>query len=137
MSRAVRRKRNRASIVVRKRKNGVGVGFLLIIIGLIPVGVLADYLIENHVAAAPAESFLLFKRSFEYSRPELVAAGFVLGVVCVLFIMLGIGLLRGSWGKRRNLKQQIVDLQAENTKLHAREHLSDELRWASDESAEA
>jgi hypothetical protein len=112
-------------------------GFLLIVVGLIPAGVLADYLVENHVAAAPTESFLLFKHSFELSRPELVAAGFVLGMLTLLLLMLGIGVLRGSWGRRRNLKQRVEDLQSENTQLHAREHLSDQLRWGSDESAEA
>lgn len=112
-------------------------GFLLIIIGLIPAGVLADYLVENHFAAAPIESFLLFNRSYELSRPELVAAGFLIGVWTVLCIALGIGVIRGSWGRRRNLKQRVEDLQSENTQLQAREHLSAEVKWASEESAEA
>jgi hypothetical protein len=112
-------------------------GFLLIVIGLIPAGVLADYLVENRVAAVPAESFLLFKHTYEVSRSELVGAGFLIGMFTVLCIALGIGVLRGSWGGRRNLKQRVEDLQSENTQLHAREHLSDEVRWASEESAEA
>ena len=111
-------------------------GYLLILIGLIPVGVLADYLIENNASSSPVESFLMLKHSFAYSRPELVAAGFVLGALSFLFIMLGVGLIRGSWGKRRSLKRHIADLQAENTQMQSREHLTDELKWASDESAE-
>jgi hypothetical protein len=111
-------------------------GVVLILIGLIPAGVVADYLIENHIASAPTQSVLLFKRSLALSQPELVAVGFVLGISSFIFIMLGVGLIRDSWGKRKGLKQQIAKLEDENTKLRAREHLSDELKWASEESAE-
>jgi len=37
--------------------------------------------------------------------------------------MLGLGLLRGSWGRRRALKRQISDLQLENTDLRSKVHL--------------
>jgi hypothetical protein len=113
------------------------VGVLLILIGLIPAGVLADYLVENHVASAPTQSLMLFKRTLTLSQPELVAVGFVLGVAALAFILLGVGLIRDSWGKRQGLKQQVADLQAENTKLRAREHLNDELKWSAEQSAEA
>ena len=112
-------------------------GVLLILIGLIPAGVLADYLVENHVASAPKESLLVFGKSLSLSRPELVAAGCVLGVSTLVFILLGVGLLRGSWGRRHGLKRRVADLEAENTKLRAREHLTAEVKWASDESTEA
>ena len=41
----------------------------------------------------------------------------------MVLVMLGLGLLRGSWGRRRALKRQISDLQLENTDLRSKVHL--------------
>jgi len=39
--------------------------------------------------------------------------------------VVGIGLLRGSWGRRRTLKNRIADLEQQNTELRSRERLQE------------
>jgi hypothetical protein len=53
----------------------------------------------------------------------LVLGAAVLGALAVFLVMLGLGLLRGSWGRRRALKKQIADLRVENTDLRSKVHL--------------
>ena len=100
-------------------------GVLLVVLGLAGAGVVADYLVENNLTSAPSEPFTLFGATFNFSRPEVVLASFVLGVLAILFIVLGLGLLRGSWGRRRALKRRISDLEAENTSLLTQRHLAE------------
>jgi hypothetical protein len=92
-------------------------GVLLIVLGLAGAGVVADYVVENNLTTAPGEPFALFGGTFTFSRPEVVLAAFVIGALAVLFVILGVGLLRGSWGRRRALKRRIADLERENTSL--------------------
>jgi hypothetical protein len=104
------------------------VGVLLILLGCVPIGLVADYLVENDVGSAPAGSFVLLHGSLRFSQPYLVLVGFVLGASSILFITLGLGLIRGSWGRRKNLKRRVEDLQTENTNLRSREHLAAEVQ---------
>jgi hypothetical protein len=100
-------------------------GVLLIVLGLAGAGVVADYLVENHVATAQSEPFTLFGATFNIPRPELVLAAFVIGALAVLFVILGVGLFRGSWGRRRALKRRVADLERENTKLISQRRLTE------------
>jgi hypothetical protein len=43
-------------------------------------------------------------------------------------VILGVGLLRGSWGRRRALKRRIADLQRENTSLLTQWRLAEAAR---------
>jgi hypothetical protein len=103
-------------------------GVLLIVLGLAGAGVVADYVVENNLTTAPGEPFALFGATFTFSRPEVVLAAFVIGALAVLFVILGVGLLRGSWGRRRALKRRIADLQRENTSLLTQGRLAEAAR---------
>jgi hypothetical protein len=98
-------------------------GLLLILLGLGAAGLVADYVVENDLTTAPSQAVHLLGGSFSLSQPELVLAAAVLGALAVVLVMLGLGLLRGSWGRRKALKRQISDLQLENTDLRSRVHL--------------
>ena len=43
-------------------------GLLLIVIGLASAGLVAGFVLENHLGSAPVESFALFGSSFRASR---------------------------------------------------------------------
>jgi flagellar biosynthesis component FlhA len=120
-----------------RKRGDVAVGLILMVIGLVPAGMVADYLVENHLSSALRGSFAIAHRTLQLSQPQLVLAGFVLGVAGVIFVLLGVGLLRGSWGRRRNLKQRIDDLQMENTKLRSRERLSQEVQASEANASDA
>jgi hypothetical protein len=64
-------------------------GVLLILLGLIAAGVLADFLVENDLATAPDQAVGLFGGSFRLSTPEVVLGGAVLGALSVLLVILG------------------------------------------------
>ena len=98
-------------------------GSLLILLGLGAAGLVADYVVENDLTTAPSQSVNLLGGSFSLSQPQLVVAAALLGALAVVLVMLGLGLLRGSWGRRRALKRQISDLQLENTDLRSNVHL--------------
>jgi hypothetical protein len=93
------------------------VGILLILLALVTVGVTADFLVENHLDQAPAESFLLFGRALELSGPAQVLVAFGLGVLTVLLVVLGLRLLRARRERRRGLEDRVAELEAENTRL--------------------
>ncbi len=101
----------------------IAMGLLLILLGLGAAGLVADYVVENDITTAPSQAVNLLGGSFSVSQPELVLAAAVLGALAVVLVMLGLGLLRGSWGRRRALKRQISDLQLENTDLRSKVHL--------------
>lgn len=105
---------------------------LLILLGIVAAGIVADFVVENHLTTAPDQAFMLFRHSFELSRPKLVLAAAILGTLAILFLGLGLGLLRGSWGRRRGLRQELKTLEQENTELRARLHLATAVRTASD-----
>lgn len=98
-------------------------GLLLIFLGLLTTGLLADFIAENHLLSAPNETVVIFGMRITVSGAAEVVVGFLAGVVTVVLIVLGAGLLRGSWGRRRALKQRIADLEWENTELRSRELL--------------
>src|SRR3989454_9257642 len=98
-------------------------GMLLILLGLAAAGLVADFVVENDLTTAPTQTVSLLGGSFKLSLPEMVLGAAVLGALAVFLVMLGLGLLRGSWGRRRALKRQIADLRLENTDLRSRVHL--------------
>lgn len=98
-------------------------GMLLILLGLAAVSLVADFVVENDLTTAPSQAVSILSGSFRLSLPELVLGAAVLGALAVVLVMLGLGLLRGSWGRRRALKQQIADLRLENTDLRSKVHL--------------
>ncbi len=98
-------------------------GIVLIVLGLAAAAVVGDFVFENDLDT-PDQAYLLFGRTFELSTPELVLVAAVLGALAVSLVLLGIGLLRGSWGRRRALKQQMAELQRENTELRTKANLA-------------
>ncbi len=103
-------------------------GVLLIVLGLAAAGVVTDFVVENHLATAARQSVELFGQSFGVSIPKMVVAAAVLGAAAVLFVTFGVGMLRGSWGRRRNLKRRVAELERENTELQSKVRLSDTVR---------
>jgi hypothetical protein len=101
----------------------MAMGMVLILFGLAAAGLVADFAVENDLTTAPSQAVSLLGGSFRFSLPELVLGGVVLGALAVVLVMLGLGLIRGSWGRRRALKQQIADLRLENTDLRSKVHL--------------
>ena len=97
-------------------------GLLLILLGLAAAGLVADFVVENDLTTAPSQTVSLLGGSFTLSLPGLVLGAAVLGALAIVLVMLGLGLLRGSWGRRKALKQQIADLQLENTALRSKMH---------------
>jgi hypothetical protein len=100
-------------------------GLLLIFLGLLTAGVLADYVSENHLLNAPNQTVMLFGTKVTVSGVAPLVAAFLAGVLTLLLIVVGIGLLRGSWGRRRNLKRRIAELEWQNTELRSRERLQE------------
>ncbi|MGH2658417.1 MAG: hypothetical protein ACRDHS_01835 [Actinomycetota bacterium] len=99
-------------------------GILLILLGLVAAGVVADFLVENDLATASDQTVALFGGSFRLSTPEVVLGAAVLGALSVLLVILGVGFLRGSWGRRRALKRRVSNLEQENAAYRARENVA-------------
>lgn len=95
-------------------------GIALILLGLLAAGVVVDFAVENDLAGAPERAFSLFGGSFTYNETQVVMGAAVLGALAVLFVVLGIGMSRGSVGRRRALKHRVSDLERENTELRSR-----------------
>jgi hypothetical protein len=100
-------------------------GLLLIFLGLLTAGVVADFIAENHLLSASNETFVIFGTHVTVSGAAEVVAGFLAGMIAFLLIVLGVGLLRGSWGRRRALKQRIAELEWQNTELRSRQRLEE------------
>jgi hypothetical protein len=100
-------------------------GLLLIFLGLLTAGVLADYVSENHILDAPNQTVMLFGTKITVSGVAPLVAAFLAGALTILLIVVGIGMLRGSWGRRRNLKRRIEELEWQNTELRSRERLQE------------
>lgn len=92
-------------------------GIALILLGLLAAGVVVDFAIENDLAGAPERTFSLFGGSFTFNETQVVLGAAVLGALAVLFVVLGIGMSRGSLGRRRALKHRVSELERENTDL--------------------
>ena len=112
----------------RQRGEAAVIGILLVVLGLVVAGVVAEFVVENGLSTSPEQTFQLLGGSFHLSRTELVLGAAVLGAVSILFLVLGLGLLRGSWGRRRGLKLRIADLERENSELRSRAHLAAAVR---------
>lgn len=92
-------------------------GMLLIILGTASVGLLADFVIENHLGSAPMESFALFGSSFKMSIPALVLVAFVAGMLTLMLVKTGMSLVRDRRRRRRGLRRHLADLERENAEL--------------------
>ena len=97
---------------------------LLILLGLAAAGLVVDFLVENDLGSAPDQTVALLGGTFRLSIPELVLGGAVLGVLSVLLVMLGIGLLRGTWGRRQSNRRLIQELERENEALRVKANLA-------------
>jgi hypothetical protein len=95
-------------------------GIALILLGLLAAGVVVDFAVENDLAGATERSFSLFGGSFTYNETQVVVGAAVLGALAVLLVVLGIGISRGSFGRRRALKHRVSELERENTDLRTR-----------------
>lgn len=112
-------------------------GILLILLGLIAAGEVADFLVENDLTTAPDQTVSLFGGTFRFSTPEVVLGAAVLGALSVLLVILGVGFLRGSWGRRRALKRRLAVLEQENAAHRARENLAAAVVTLPSEESEA
>ena len=101
-------------------------GVLLILLGLLLAGLVADFLIENDVASAAAQPVTMFGASGSLSTPVAVALAFVLGALAVLVIVAGVRHLRRD--RRKTLEQRVQRLEAENDRLMAQRNLSQFVR---------
>lgn len=94
-------------------------GIVLILLGLVSAGLVADFLVENHLGTAPSQSVELLGSSVRLSSANLVLVAFIAGVAFVLLVALGIRLVRRSRDRRRVLKRQLGDLERENSELRS------------------
>lgn len=95
-------------------------GIVLVLLGLFSAAVVLDFVIENDLAGAPDRSFELFGGTFTLNQTEIVLTAAVLGGFAVLFLVLGLGLSTGSWGRRRAMRHRVSDLERENDELRSR-----------------
>jgi hypothetical protein len=100
-------------------------GVLLILLGLGSAGLLAGFIAENDLISAPTQSFTMFGQNIDLSLSTMLISAFVMGALTVVLLVVGIGLLRGSWGRRRALKHRVADLEQQNTELRSRERLTE------------
>jgi hypothetical protein len=107
-----------------------GMGVLTIFLGLAIGGVVADYIVENDLLTAPNQPITLLGTTFTVSGAGVVVGAFIAGALAVLLLVIGIGFLRGSWGRRRTMKRRIAQLEWENTELRARERLGEVVQAA-------
>jgi hypothetical protein len=95
-------------------------GIALILLGLLAAGVVVDFAVENDLAGAPERTFALFGGSFTFNETQIVLGAALLGALAVLLVVLGVGMSRGSLGRRRALKHRVSELERENTDLRTR-----------------
>jgi uncharacterized membrane protein YciS (DUF1049 family) len=107
-------------------------GSLSILIGLVLLGVVVDFAIENDIATAATQSFEIAGTTQQLSTPVLVAIAFVLGALALALILMGIRSMRR--GRRKMLKQRIRTLEDENARLHAQRNLQRIVRIPESES---
>jgi len=98
-------------------------GVVCILLGLLAAGAAVDLAVGTGSAGDPTNISAL-GAAFSLSPARLVAVAALLGALSVLLGILGIGFLRGSWGRRRSWKRRVEELEAENAALRARAHLA-------------
>lgn len=91
-------------------------GIALILLGLVAAGTVVDFLLENELGEAD-QAFSLFGGTFTMSQSEVVLGAAVLGALAVVFLGLGMGAARGSWGRRRTERHRMRGLEDENASL--------------------
>jgi hypothetical protein len=96
-------------------------GVLSILLGVALAGVLADVLVENHIATAAEQSVVVAGTTQQLSMPLLVAIAFAVGALALSLILLGIRRMRR--GSRKKLRQRIQTLEDENARLQAQRNL--------------
>ena len=99
-------------------------GVLLILLGLVSAGALAGFIAENDLLSAPTGSFTILGQDVHLSTAAISILSFALGAITIILLIVGVGLLRGSWGRRRALKRRIADLEQQNLELESRERLN-------------
>ena len=109
-------------------------GVLLILLGVALAGVLADFAIENDIATAATQPFVLFGTTMDLSTPALVAIAFGMGVLATLLVFAGVRRLRRR--RRRSLQQQIEDLKDQNARLAVKRNLETVIRVPEAEPAQ-
>lgn len=107
-------------------------GIAFILLGVLAAGIVADFVVENDLAGG-AQEFSLLGGSFTFTESQLVVGAALLGGLSVLLAILGIGVLRGSWGRRKAMKHRMQELEAENAALRSRQHLAAALRSPSEQ----
>ena len=86
-------------------------GIALILLGLLAAGIVVDFAAENWSAGTADLTFELFGGSFTLTQMQVVLGAAVLGAVAVALCIVGAGLLRGSRGRRRNVRRRVADLE--------------------------
>ena len=95
-------------------------GIALILLGLAAAGLVVDFAIENWSDAANEVTYSLFGGSFTATQVEVAIGAAVLGALAIALCVLGVGLLRGSHGRRRSTRRRISELERENAALRDR-----------------
>jgi uncharacterized integral membrane protein len=95
-------------------------GIALILLGLAAAGLVVDFAIENWSAAANEVTFSLFGGSFTATQVEVAIGAAVLGAIAIALFVLGVGILRGSRGRRRSARRRMSELERENAALRDR-----------------
>ncbi len=99
---------------------------LLIVLGVLLAGVLADFLIENNVATAAAQPITVASTSVDVSTPVIAAIAFGLGALAVLLIVAGVRRFRRT--HRRTMQDRMTRLEEENARLVTQENLRNVIR---------
>jgi hypothetical protein len=95
-------------------------GILLMILGLASAGLVADFVLENHLTSAPVESFTVLGSSFNVSVPALVLGAFVAGALTLILLRSGMTFMGQRRTRRRALKRRLADLERENATLRTK-----------------
>jgi hypothetical protein len=94
---------------------------VLILLGLLLAGALADFLIENDVATAATQPMTMAGITVDLSPPVLAAIAFGMGVLAVLLVLAGIRRMRRK--SRRRLQDRLARLEEENARLATHRNL--------------
>jgi hypothetical protein len=101
-------------------------GLLLILLGVVLAGALADFLIENDVATAASQPMTMAGITVNLSAPVLAAIAFGMGALAVLLILGGIRRMRRK--RRGTLQDRIARLEEENARLATHKNLPNVMR---------